>query len=906
VARPAAGQRLVANPAAPSVMLAGTLSGAPVGSAVSLFYTSSPTLRLGGRAVSNTTGTLLADPAPVHNGRWSYRWDTSAVPSGTYYVYARLDNGAGADVVAYGAGTVRVEQPPHPDAPRAVVTLALSRDGSLEALWAPPVRAALLAGYRLHWRPLPATHGRGAVDGRWRMLDVGLAQSADLGGLTPGRAYQVAVSAYDLDGHESGLATARTLVLPRLAGHPHPAQRHVQRGHASRQQGHAPHQQRPHRSASGRGLPRAPFALGASAIRLVAGGDARLPLRVRPHGRAQADGGDYVELTVSGVPDGLLAQPLPGAVDLFAQGQGSLAPALQIVTSPTLPPGRYTLQVTARQHLSGRVVMARVRVLVTPGTASSAGSPARHSGVGNLQSALVAGVNPATEEAHSVARVVASRAGLHTPRRAVDRAGRTARTMRPLAIVRIEPLSTLAHGHGGVHTHLALADTGDGCTAPLTPAPVAYNAAEFPLPGEYQHDANGNVVRDSNRQPIPSTFVKADDLANGFAAADDRHLERFRPSPSAPGGYDRPNGQADYGQGYLATISIPAGTTPPGASAPYPADFQLTAFFGGLDYVPAAQSGLPLDGNGLPVQANTKFTSNYCSPVNGRADCTQVGRATGMIALLTPRSVRGARGLGFTRDSDTDPQYDAGDSDYLPDTAGINGGIPDLSDPASPRRARGHLLGWQLGGPAKDPRNFITQDGPSNSGAQQTRESDVVDALFGSGIPAQGHILYSVTPLYYEGCAIPFEIDLQALGDNGWQFSNLGTAGRLSSRRRSQLVADPSRGPDIVRIDNTRSDNGRLVVPGQSDAADVRCVPLSYVPPSEGIASLPSATSTMSTTSAVSMATTARASAAIVPLIALVTGVRPRVDGRTLQARQVGRARQQPQGLGPRGISDGY
>ena len=352
-------------------MLADLLGSVPTNSAISLSTSASPTLRLGGQVVPNTTGTLIADPVPLRSGRWSYRWDTSAVPAGTYYVYARLDNGAGADVVAYGAGTVRVEQPAHPEEPRAVVALALPHSGSLEALWAPPVRAALLAGYRLHWRLLPArqAHGTGISGGHWQTLDVGLVQSADLGGLTPGRAYQVAVSAYDSAGHESARATARTLVLPRLGGHPGPARGHTPRGYAPRPQGHAPrggtqhgsvpHQQGPHRKPSGRGLPGATFALGASALRLVAGGDARLPLLVRPHGRARADGGDYVELSVAGAPDGLLAQQLPGAVNLFAQDQGALAPALQIVTSPTLAPGRYTLIVTARQHLSGRVVVAR-------------------------------------------------------------------------------------------------------------------------------------------------------------------------------------------------------------------------------------------------------------------------------------------------------------------------------------------------------------------------------------------------------------------------------------------------------------------------------------------------------------------------------------------------------------------
>jgi len=430
-----------------------------------------------------TTGTLLADPVPVHNGRWSYAWDTSAVPSGTYYIYARLDNGAGADVVAYAAGTVRVEQPLHPNAPRAVVALALPHAGSLEALWAPPVRAALLAGYRLHWRLLPArqAHGRGAVNGRWRTLNVGLTQSVDLGGLTPGRAYQVAVSAYDSAGHES----ARTLVLPRFAGHSQPARGHTPRGYAPRPQGHAPrggtqhgsvpHQQGPHRKPSGRGLPGASFALGASAIRLVAGGDARLPLLVQPHGRARADGGDYVELSVAGAPDGLLAQPLPGAVNLFAQGQGALAPALQIVTSPTLAPGRYTLIVTARQHLSGRVVVARVRVLVTPGAARPYSG-----GRGSQQDGAISAAR-----GRQVGALPSVRLGLRADRFGAHRVT----TASSGASLRVGRLATLRWARGA-HPHALLADDGTTCgdspagTNRLAGTP--YEDAHWTLPGTNQ------------------------------------------------------------------------------------------------------------------------------------------------------------------------------------------------------------------------------------------------------------------------------------------------------------------------------------------------------------------------------------------------------------------------------------
>jgi len=732
VARPAAGQRLVTRPAAPSVALAGTLSGAPAGSAVALYYAASPTLRLGGRVVPNTTGTLLADPVPVHNGRWSYAWDTSAVPAGTYYVYARLDNGAGADVVAYGAGTVRVEQPAHPEEPRAVVALALPHSGSLEALWAPPVRAALLAGYRLHWRLLPArqAHGTGISGGHWQTLDVGLVQSADLGGLTPGRAYQVAVSAYDSAGHESARAAARTLVLPRLGGHPGPARRHVHRGGG--QHGGAPHRQVPHRTPSGRGLPGASFALTAPALRLVAGGDARLPLRVRPHGRMRADGGDYVELSVAGAPDGLLAQLTPSAVNLFAQGQGSLAPGLQIVTSPTLAPGRYILRVTARQHLSGRVVVARVQVLVTPGATPAARSPARHSGVGNLQSALVAGAMSTASEPHGVARVVAGHSGLRTPRHAVGRASRTVRTMRPQTIVRIEPLSVLAPGHGHLRPHLALADTGGDC---LVPPQQDFTTASWPLPGVTTKDADGHDV------PVmvgPSDFATL--------------------NPATIGKAEYANTSTAYGSGYLSVLGPAAmGSAGQAVGSNGPA---ITAFYGPLQYLPLTRvtdvptalatydyQGTTYSNVPRPDPKDPSLTQYYCQTFLWET-CDDIGRAQGVVALITSAATR-TKARGFNRPNDsystirvTPPGYD-----------------PSIHQ-------QGHLLGYVLDGPPDDPRNFVSEYGRANGAVQGAIEKMLARVLANQ----EPTLFYRVVPHYHDGGTetIPYEVYLEAVGPNGY------------------------------------------------------------------------------------------------------------------------------------------
>ncbi len=672
VLRPAAGQRLVTRPAAPSVVLAGTLSGAPAGSAVSLFYTSRPTLRLGGQVVPNTTGTLIADPVPVRGGRWSYRWDTSAVPSGTYDVYATLDSGAGGAVTAFAGGTVRVEQPAHPEAPRAVVALALPHNGSLEALWAPPVRAALLAGYRLHWRLLPARQARGVAvqAGRWRTLDVGLAQSADLGGLTPGRAYQVAVSAYDSAGHESARATARTLVLPRLAGHPHPAQRHAPHGHA--QQGSAPHQQGPHRSASRRSLPGASFALGASGIRLVAGGDARLPLRVRPHGRARADGGDYVELSVAGAPDGLLAQLAPSAVNLFAQGQGTLVPALQIVTSPTLPPGRYTLRVTARQHLSRRVVVARVRVVVTPGAARPYSGGRRSQADGAISAA----------NGRQVGALPSVRLGLQADRFGAYRvttagSGASLRVGRPIAasvarrlsVVRIEPIATLRWARGA-HPHALLADDGTTCGDS--------SAGTNRLAGTPYEDAHWT---------LPGT--------------------------------DR---------------AVPVGTLDD--TLPHNGNPRTTnTYYGPLDYVYGGAKEDVLLTLGTPD--GDRGQKKYYDPGQGK-----VGRATGMIAILTPASVK---------------PVGASDSRLFFDPPGFEDSDTHSSDPrnANARMQRGHLRGDVFYGSSRDAGNFVALYKACNQDVMGQSYEKLLAGQLRSGVWTK--VYYRVVPHYASATQTPLD-----------------------------------------------------------------------------------------------------------------------------------------------------
>lgn len=59
---------------------------------------------------SGEGGTLIADGIPQNDrgNRGSYEWDTSSLPAGRYYVYARIEDGFNEPCVASSAGPVRV------------------------------------------------------------------------------------------------------------------------------------------------------------------------------------------------------------------------------------------------------------------------------------------------------------------------------------------------------------------------------------------------------------------------------------------------------------------------------------------------------------------------------------------------------------------------------------------------------------------------------------------------------------------------------------------------------------------------------------------------------------------------------------------------------------------------------
>ncbi|WP_344325883.1 DUF6531 domain-containing protein [Streptomyces macrosporus] len=121
------------------------------------------------------------------------------------------------------------------------------------------------------------------------------------------------------------------------------------------------------------------------------------------------------------------------------------------------------------------------------------------------------------------------------------------------------------------------------------------------------------------------------------------------------------------------------------------------------------------------------------------------GRATSMHATITKAMIGGK----------TDPQVDP--AGWV-SNQGYN---------------RAHLLGAQLGGSNKDPRNFVTMHYYANSPVMRGIERQVRLAAEAGEI-----IQYSVTPIYRDGNSkIPLGVTIEAYGDKGFTFTPRGSDG---------------------------------------------------------------------------------------------------------------------------------
>lgn len=132
----------------------------------------------------------------------SYLWDTTNVPNGTYYVYAKINDGANSPVYQYAAGKVKVS---HPDAPQVpVVTSIIPEKDKIHIAWQASVGAT---HYRIYT-------GAGLEEkNEFDITSAVAVTSSVVENLNPGWTYQLFMTAVNDDGVESDPTAITTVTL---------------------------------------------------------------------------------------------------------------------------------------------------------------------------------------------------------------------------------------------------------------------------------------------------------------------------------------------------------------------------------------------------------------------------------------------------------------------------------------------------------------------------------------------------------------------------------------------------------------------------------------------------------------------------------------------------------------------
>jgi hypothetical protein len=156
--------------------------------------------------MSGADGTLIAQGIDPAVG--SAVWDASAVATGDYALYARIDDLKNAPVVSYFTDTVTVVDGQPPGAPTGLEAQAPPPWTAIRACWdRNPEPDAV--GYHVYYGRQPGTYGLGRIDATNRTC-------ASLPTQAGVDTYYVAVAAYDSSGNEGPLSEEREVTVLRL------------------------------------------------------------------------------------------------------------------------------------------------------------------------------------------------------------------------------------------------------------------------------------------------------------------------------------------------------------------------------------------------------------------------------------------------------------------------------------------------------------------------------------------------------------------------------------------------------------------------------------------------------------------------------------------------------------------
>ena len=141
-------------------------------------------------------GALIVDNISEDDELDSFQWDFSDVPSGTYYIYGKIDDGVNMPIFSYGSTPVIVQNRQAPLPPTELN--GIIEDDNIKLNWNQSPSGEAVEGYVVYWTDKPRQPGYP------HRLAVGNLTEYTLAGLEPGRTYRIAVVAYDERAKESG------------------------------------------------------------------------------------------------------------------------------------------------------------------------------------------------------------------------------------------------------------------------------------------------------------------------------------------------------------------------------------------------------------------------------------------------------------------------------------------------------------------------------------------------------------------------------------------------------------------------------------------------------------------------------------------------------------------------------
>lgn len=155
-------------------------------------------------------GDVIATGIPADDPADSYTWDTTGVPSGVYYVYAKIDNGENAPVIDYSVGRAIVIDP---DAPAVSTDIAAGPGENVGELVLSWIAGRVVEHFLIGLTSDPAGE----------FYDVRIAGDDEtettLTGLVPGQQYRLAVATVDAAGHVSPFSAPIVVTVTDPANH---------------------------------------------------------------------------------------------------------------------------------------------------------------------------------------------------------------------------------------------------------------------------------------------------------------------------------------------------------------------------------------------------------------------------------------------------------------------------------------------------------------------------------------------------------------------------------------------------------------------------------------------------------------------------------------------------------------